>query len=537
MRSKRLFASGITIAILSVFTARNARADQTLTFDGAVPTDALDHFFIPFQVPAGTQEIQVLHTDAPDGNILDFGLNDENGYRGWGGGTSEDAIVGVNAASRAYVPGPITPGTWNVVVGKAKLAVPPVTYHVVVTLRTTPTLAPQTDRKVYVPSAPLEKNHRYYACDFHVHDRESTDASPTLEANIQYAEAQGLDAIEASDHNTITQDDYIDDLQAKYPKLLIIPGIEWTTYHGHGNAMGALKWVDHKIGQPGVTVDSSVDAIHAQGALFAINHPALDIGNLCIGCSWTYSQLAATKVDAFEVESGGYKQAGFVFTKPALALWDSMLATGAHIAAIGGSDDHSGGNDNGAFKSAIGNPTTYVMADELSVAAILNGVKNGQTVVKMQDSHDPMIDLTSNVAPVGDTVSAKTAVLQATISGLGGVLDGITVQFVQNGNPLPEIPVTSDPFTFSTNVTAPASGEDRWRVQLLEQEKPRVVTSHMFVRFDPKGPDGVSNAASENGDLHAGGGCGVSNGSAGACAWLFAVGAAMIGVMRRRAVK
>ncbi|MEO7111828.1 MAG: CehA/McbA family metallohydrolase [Polyangiaceae bacterium] len=529
------------ISLFALLAAKEARADQTLTFDGAVPTDALDHFFVAFQVPAGTQEIEILHTGAPSTNILDFGLNDENGYRGWGGGTSEDAIVGVNAASRAYVPGPITAGTWSVVVGKAKIVASPATYHIVVTIRTTPTLAPQTDRKPYVPSKPLETSHRYYACDFHVHDRESTDASPTLEANIQYAQTVGLDAIEASDHNTITQDDYITDLQAKYPKILIIPGIEWTSYHGHGNAMGALKWVDHKIGQPAmngnppVTIENQIAAVHQQqGVLFAINHPALDLGNLCIGCAWSYTSIDPKTVDAFEVESGGYKQAGFVFTNAALAMWDSMLGAGAHIAAIGGSDDHSGGDDNGPFKSAIGNPTTYVMADELTVAAILKGVKNGQTVVKMQDSHDPMIELTSNVPPVGDTVSAKTAVLQATITG--GNLPGVTVEFVQNGVALAEVPVTSDPFTFSTNVTAPASGEDRWRVQLLEQEKPRVVTSHMFVRYDPKGPDGVSTAASEEGSFGTGGGCDVASNtsSGGIFAWLVAVGAVLTGIRRRR---
>lgn len=529
MRSKRVFAGSFAIAFVALLSSKSARADQTLTFDGPVPTDGLDHFFIPFQVPAGIQEIEILHNGAPSANILDFGLNDTNGYRGWGGGTSEDAIVGVNAASRAYVPGALPVGTWNVIVGKAKIVASPATYHVVVTLRTSATLAPQTDRKPYVPAAPLEKTHRYYACDFHVHDRESTDASPTLESNIQYAMAQGLDAIEASDHNTITQDDYITDLQAKYPHLLIIPGIEWTTYHGHGNAMGAQKWVDHKIGQPGVTPDTSVDAIHAQGALFAINHPALDVGDLCIGCSWTYTQLAASKVDAFEVESGGFRQAGFAFTVPALALWDSMLATGAHISAIGGSDDHSGGNDTGAFRSAIGNPTTYVMADELSVAAILNGVKNGQTVVKMQDSHDPMIEFSSNVPPVGDTVSAKTTVLSATITG--GNMEGVTVEFVQNGVALAEVPVTSDPFSISMNVTAPSTGEDRYRVQLLEQEKPRTVTSHLFIKNDPGGPDGVAQA-----QISSSGGCNIaqSTSRAGILAWLVAVGAVFTAMRNRR---
>jgi MYXO-CTERM domain-containing protein len=205
-----------------------------------------------------------------------------------------------------------------------------------------------------------------------------------------------------------------------------------------------------------------------------------------------------------------------------------MLATGAHIAAIGGSDDHSGGNDFGAFKSAIGNPTTYVMADELSAAAILNGVKNGQTVVKMQDSHDPMIEFSSNVPPVGDTVAAKTTVLSATITG--GNMDGVTVEFVQNGVALNEVPVTSDPFSISMNVTAPSTGEDRYRVQLLEQEKPRTVTSHLFIKYDANGSDGIAAA-----QVHANGGCAVASttSTTGVLAWLVAIGAAFFAARRR----
>ncbi len=533
MRRTWLFTASVA-AFVAV--AHPARADQTLTFDGNVPTDGPEHFFVPFDVPAGTQEIEILHDDQSEANILDFGLNDPAGYRGWGGGTTEDAIVGVSAASRAYVPGPIPAGTWNVIVGKAKIVASPATYHIVVTLRTTPTLAPQTDRKAYVPAAALSSERRYYAVDFHVHDRESTDAKPTLEENIQYAESVGLDAIEASDHNTITQMDYFTDLQAKHPKLLIIPGIEWTTYHGHGNAIGATAWVDHKIGQPNVTVNSAVDAIHAQNALFAVNHPALEIGDLCIGCAWTYTpELPATKIDAFEVESGGYAQAGFAFTSTALYMWDQLLNDPAHphIAAIGGSDDHKGGDDSGQFESAIGNPTTYVMADELSVAGIMAGVKAGRTYVKMQDSHDPDVELTSEVAPDDtSTVAAKSTILTATIRG--GQHDGTTVHFKKNGDDFAdEIAVTSDPFTFSINVTPPPQGEDRYRVELLQDEKPRVETSHLYVKYDANGPDPVAAASGDDG------GCSASpsrsEGAFGASLFVGAV--ALVGFRRRRSAK
>ena len=60
-------------------------------------------------------------------------------------------------------------------------------------------------------------------------------------------------------------------------------------------------------------------------------------------------------------------------------------------------DDHKAGVMLGQFQSPIGNPTTMVLADELSVAGIIDGVKNGRTVVKLQEPSDPMIDLVSEV--------------------------------------------------------------------------------------------------------------------------------------------
>lgn len=41
-----------------------------------------------------------------------------DGFRGWGGGNTEDAVIGVDESSRSYLPGPITPGTSKVVIGK-----------------------------------------------------------------------------------------------------------------------------------------------------------------------------------------------------------------------------------------------------------------------------------------------------------------------------------------------------------------------------------------------------------------------------------
>jgi hypothetical protein len=80
---------------------------------------------------------------------------------------------------------------------------------------------------------------------------------------------------------------------------------------------------------------------------------------------------------------------GKLFTPKAIEMWDALCSDGRHVAAIGGSDDHQGGVGMGAFYSPIGSPTTMVFASELSAAAIIEGIKNGRTVVKLQGPSDP----------------------------------------------------------------------------------------------------------------------------------------------------
>src|SRR5262245_44424090 len=106
--------------LLLLLLSAPALADEVLTFEGEAPAGGPDHFCLPFQVPADVPEIEVRHESRTPPNILDFGVDDPAGYRGWGGGTSEPAVIGVLAASRAYVPGPLPPGAWRVVVGKAQ---------------------------------------------------------------------------------------------------------------------------------------------------------------------------------------------------------------------------------------------------------------------------------------------------------------------------------------------------------------------------------------------------------------------------------
>src|SRR6185437_7767841 len=166
-------------------------ASAPLHFEGDVHTGDGDYDLVTFDVPAGTQEIEIAHSDGSATDILDWGLWSPDGFRGWGGGLTDDAIVGELASSRGYLTGPITPGTWTVVVGEAKLPTGTGHYIIDVTLRTAPTLAPQT-LGAYSPVV-VRTGAAWYKGDFHVHDTESGDAKATIPDTIALARSQGLD--------------------------------------------------------------------------------------------------------------------------------------------------------------------------------------------------------------------------------------------------------------------------------------------------------------------------------------------------------
>ncbi|MCB9677111.1 MAG: CehA/McbA family metallohydrolase [Alphaproteobacteria bacterium] len=455
-----------------------ALAQETvLTLDGAVTDDGTPFERVTFEVPAGTAEIEVRHASLNSANFFDWGVDDPSGFRGWGGGNSEPAVIGANAASRSYLPGPMTPGTWSVSIGKPVMDAAPFDYALEVVLRTEPTLTPR-DRVPYAPAAPLETGRRWYAGDFHVHSLESGDASAEIDAIAAFAAGRGLDFVVISDHNTSSTLDFLVDAQARHPDVLLIPGQEFTTYRGHAGAIGVTGPLPYQLGLDGNTIQTAIDAVHGGGGLFAINHPNLDLGNLCRGCAWEHD-VDFAEVDAIELMTGGFEPVGGLFLDANLALWEQMVAAGHHVAAIGGSDDHRAGTDTGPTASSIGSPTTMVEADELSVAAILAGVAAGRTVVKLQEPGDPMVAIEGGA----DTQTGAMPLVAVVTGG-----DGAQVRFVVDGVPQPTATVVGE--SFEHVLETPLDQEVRVRAELMVGGDPRVITSHVwYTQTAPAPPD------------------------------------------------
>ena len=449
-------------------------AAEPVVLDGDVPSDGA-FFQLPFDVPAGAAEIAVTHAAGDGADILDWGVIDPTGaLRGWGGGNTEDAVFGEDSASRSYLPGALPSGEWAVLVGKARVRSAAPTYAVTVTVRDAPTLAAQPERRPYV-DVDLGGGPRWVAGDFHVHSRESGDASPSLDAVAAFARAKGLDFVALSEHNTTSHLTLLGDAQDRSPDVLLVPGAEITTYGGHANGLGLTLPVPFALGLDGLDFLDVAAAVADAGALLSINHPVLDLGDACIGCAWDNPVPPPEHLAAVEIATGGWEQSGQLFDEAAIAFWDALLDDGYHLAAIGGSDDHTAGTGTGAFHSDIGDPTTLVYVDTLSRPALLDGIRAGRTVVKLQGPDDPMVVLDAEPAADGDTVRASEVRFTAEVTD--GV--GTRVRFVVDGVPREPVGIDADPFVATLVLTPAEAG--RVRAEVMVEGYPRTVTSHLWL--------------------------------------------------------
>jgi uncharacterized protein (TIGR03382 family) len=448
---------------------------ETFVFEGEVP-DGGAFFTIPFTVAPGTKEIEVRHDDLSSANILDWGLlMPDGGFRGWGGGNSEPAVVGETASSRSYLTGPLEPGTWEVLVGKAFVPQAPAKYRVEIDTRSATTLAPQP-RGAYSPTT-LSNARRWYAGDLHVHSRESGDARPSLDEIATLAESRGLDFIALSDHNTVSQVDFIADAQARHPKMLFVPSIEFTTYAGHFGAFGATQLPPFWLGFREATLDWARALFVNQFPILTINHPTLDLGTLCIGCAWKHP--VDDRYGAIEVGVGGYDETGVLFDASAIAFWEGLAARGVHLAAVGGSDDHKAGVGANQTQSTLGSPTTMVFSDGLSVDSLRQGLRDFHSVVKLRGPADPMIELApqGGVGAYSGVLPLSEATVRATVTGG----KGFTLAWIENGGTAREENIDSDPYLSDFVLKGTFGDNRRLRAEVRSDGVPRTLTSHLWL--------------------------------------------------------
>ncbi len=361
-----------------------------------------------FDVPAGVERLTVTfsYTGREERATIDLGLFDPDRFRGWSGGDKARFTLSAIDATPSYQPGPLIPGRWTLLLGVPNIR-PGKEAAYVATIHFGRGEATEVSS---FSDAPLELGARWYRGDLHMHTCHSdgTVAASSggrrvpgpVYRTVEAAAAKGADFIAVTDHNAVSHHHSLRELQPYFDKLLLIPGVEVTTFHGHAGVLGAIGFVEFRLTSPHLKrVSDLQDAVERQHGLFSINHPALPSNELCMGCGWTARSTDYARVASIEVVNGGAvsAQGGVaegVFS--GLPFWEARLNEGFRPTAIGGSDNHKPDAD-AAKPSAVGAPTTVVYAENLSERAILDAIRAGRVFIDVEGSGDRLLDLTAMI--------------------------------------------------------------------------------------------------------------------------------------------
>lgn len=379
---------------------------------------------VPFDVPVGVTRITVQfdYTGRDERTTIDFGLVEpdgvpgSNGIRGWSGGNKQLVTVSATDATPSYLAGPIQPGRWNLMLGVPNIRK---TSRSEFTAKVWFGHADDPAWKPAVLNPTLRREARWYRGDLHTHTAHSDGycASQTgqrvpcpLFLTAQSAVQKGLDFIAITEHNTTSHTNAMRELQPFFDRLLMMPGRELTTFTGHANLFGTTAPVDFRVDGKQVSDWNTVlRQIEPLQGLLSINHPVRPSGEDCMGCGWTPTPAVdMSKIHAVEVVNGD--DAGTPLS--GLPFWDQQLALGWRLTAIGGSDNHQISRATSPSPTShISEPTTVVHAKELSMPAILAGMRAGHVFVDVEGSRDRLLELNatsgSQKAMMGDAIKAS----------------------------------------------------------------------------------------------------------------------------------
>ncbi|WP_336773235.1 CehA/McbA family metallohydrolase [Paenibacillus sp. MMO-58] len=323
---------------------------------------------VPFAVEGAVERIDIAYRydrGKNGGTVVDIGLRSPKRIVGWSGGAREAFFVGTDKATPGYLAEPIAQGEWAVLLGAYKI--------------------PEGGAEVIVEVELTRPHGRWMKGDLHMHSVHS-DGSYTIEQAKESCRARGLEFMALTDHNTSSQNH-----AALVPdeELLLIPGVEMTSYFGHANVLGVSNALqDFRVTTP-AQADLVLKEARERGGFVSLNHP------FCPSCPWELG--FDVPYDAIEVWNGPWRG----LNERALAWWQGQLAKGRRVIALGGSDAH---REERYVKH--GRPTASVWAETDTVHGVLAGIRQGRVVLQF-DPDETCLALSAGEYGIGETIPRK----------------------------------------------------------------------------------------------------------------------------------
>ena len=194
--------------------------------------------------------------------------------------------------------------------------------------------------------------------ELHTHSSLSYDGRDPVDLILEQATAVGLDAIAVTDHDEIDASLEAVERAPDYG-LIGIPGMEISSKAGHVLGLGLEEAVP-----PGLSFESTLEAIRDQGGLAVIPHPFQESRH---GVMARISREQLAEGDAIEVYNSR------LFTGRANRQAERYART-RELPMTAGSDAH--------ISEMVGQAVTRVDADERTADAILEAIAEGRTTVE-----------------------------------------------------------------------------------------------------------------------------------------------------------
>ncbi len=214
----------------------------------------------------------------------------------------------------------------------------------------------------------------WYRVELHTHTTAS-DGKMDPEELVVRAKIRNYDAIVLTDHNTTS---YCQAAMAygKKEGMLVIPGIEWTTFWGHILISGGKSNIDWRTVNL-ENIDEKLAEAKKSGDMVTIAHPKRLGTPFCSECRFLYKIKDWSNVDAYEVWSH-YNPHIREESKKAIKEWSDLLNAGNKITPVYGYDWHDKDEDGPAYAY------TYVgLEDTFNAENILQAIKDGHVYVSM----------------------------------------------------------------------------------------------------------------------------------------------------------
>lgn len=188
--------------------------------------------------------------------------------------------------------------------------------------------------------------------DLHVHTLHSPDSRLSLDEIAARLPYVGLKGFAITDHNSVVAHRELPGLHEKYPRILVVPGVEVSTREGHLLLYGITE-----APPPHRPIEETLAWVEHRGGIAVLAHPF----------RWAHgagSKVAKTaRVAALEAVNG--------HTSAVANARSELIAAQRHLGTTGGSDVHE--------LSDVGRAFTEFAPDIDSVDGLLEELRHGHT--------------------------------------------------------------------------------------------------------------------------------------------------------------